>query len=247
MVGEILTVGDINRLQALSGNAAVGDRIPIVDVSAGTLRYATPDQIASGASAVDGPASATDNAIARFDGITGKIIQNSAVTVADTTGAIASGNITTTGTGGSVFNSTALDSDFTVKAITSGNAISYDAGTSAIALAATTVGVTGAVTITGAVSQSGSTTYTTATSGTILKQGANGRVGTFVANGATPVTVNNSSIAITDAIIISLNTVGGTVGVQPHVATITGASGFTVVCTATDTSTYNYAIIKNVA
>ncbi len=35
---------------------------------------------------VAGPASATDNAIARFDGTTGKIIQNSAVTVADTTG-----------------------------------------------------------------------------------------------------------------------------------------------------------------
>jgi hypothetical protein len=32
---------------------------------------------------VDGPASATDNAVARFDGTTGKIIQNSAVTIAD--------------------------------------------------------------------------------------------------------------------------------------------------------------------
>jgi hypothetical protein len=33
---------------------------------------------------VVGPASATDNAIARFDGTTGKLIQNSAVTIADT-------------------------------------------------------------------------------------------------------------------------------------------------------------------
>lgn len=41
---------------------------------------------------VDGPASATDNAIARFDGTTGKYIQNSDVTIADTTG-----NITTPG------------------------------------------------------------------------------------------------------------------------------------------------------
>jgi hypothetical protein len=38
---------------------------------------------------VDGPASATDNAVARFDGTTGKLIQNSTVTIADTTGAIA--------------------------------------------------------------------------------------------------------------------------------------------------------------
>lgn len=40
---------------------------------------------------VVGPASATDNAIARFDGTTGKLIQNSAVTVADTTGDITGG------------------------------------------------------------------------------------------------------------------------------------------------------------
>lgn len=81
----------------------------------------------------------------------------------------------------------------------------------------------------------------------VLKQGANGACGTFVANGATPVTVNNTNIATTDSIIISLNTVGGTVGTQPHVATITAATSFTVVCTALDTSTYNYAIIKNAA
>lgn len=42
-------------------------------------------QVASGsASAVVGPASATDNAIARFDTTTGKLIQNSAVTIGDT-------------------------------------------------------------------------------------------------------------------------------------------------------------------
>jgi len=40
---------------------------------------------------VVGPASATDNAIARFDGTSGKIIQNSAVTIADTTGDITGG------------------------------------------------------------------------------------------------------------------------------------------------------------
>ena len=38
---------------------------------------------------VAGPASATDNAVARFDGTTGKLIQNSTVTIADTTGDIA--------------------------------------------------------------------------------------------------------------------------------------------------------------
>lgn len=42
----------------------------------------------AGAGDVDGPASATDNAVARFDGTTGKLIQNSTVTL-DDTGAIA--------------------------------------------------------------------------------------------------------------------------------------------------------------
>jgi hypothetical protein len=68
--------------------------------------------------------------------------------------------------------------------------------------------------------------------------------GTFVANGASAVTISDTRVAITDAIVISLNTVGGTVGVQPHVATITAGTGFTVVCTAGDTSTYNYFLLK---
>lgn len=46
----------------------------------------------SGASGdVVGPASATDNAVVRFDGTTGKLVQNSAVTIADTTGDITGG------------------------------------------------------------------------------------------------------------------------------------------------------------
>lgn len=39
-----------------------------------------------GAGDVVGPASSTDNAIARYDGTTGKLLQNSAATIADTTG-----------------------------------------------------------------------------------------------------------------------------------------------------------------
>ena len=91
------------------------------------------------------------------------------------------------------------------------------------------------------------TTYTAASQGPVLKQGANGRVGTFVANGVTAVTVSNTSIAISDAIIISLNAVGGVVGALPAIQTITASTGFTVAATAADTSTYNYTIIKNAA
>lgn len=138
-----------------------------------------------------------------------------------------------TGTGGSfIFQTAPAGSTGTV------------VGTPTTAL---TIDSTQLATFTAGINSVGSHTFTTATSGVVLKRGANGLCGTFVANGITPVTVSNSNVAITDAVIISLNTVGGTVGVQPHIATITGASGFTVVCTATDTSTYNYSIIKNAA
>lgn len=67
---------------------------------------------------VDGPASATDNAIARFDGTTGKIIQNSVGVLSDTgalsgiTDLTASGNITATA-GNVVITAAASGLDFT--------------------------------------------------------------------------------------------------------------------------------------
>ena len=53
----------------------------------------------SGASGdVVGPASATDNAVVRFDGTTGKLVQNSVVTIADSTGDISGvGSLSATG------------------------------------------------------------------------------------------------------------------------------------------------------
>ena len=108
-------------------------------------------------------------------------------------------------------------------------------------------GTDGVVSVVGNLNVSGNVTSGTAAKGLVLKRGANGLCGTFVANGTTPVDVASTSVAVTDCIIISLNTVGGTVGVQPHVATITAATGFSVVCTASDTSTYNWCIIKNAA
>jgi hypothetical protein len=64
--------------------------------------------------------------------------------------------------------------------------------------------------------------------------------GTFVANGATPVSVAFAGFVRTMVISISLNTVGGTVGAEPVVNTVTPGTGFTVVATASDTSTYNW-------
>lgn len=89
--------------------------------------------------------------------------------------------------------------------------------------------------------------FTAAPSGIVLKRGVNGKTGTFVANGTSQVSISNTSIAITDTIDCSLNTIGGTVGQRPYVDTITAGIGFTTKATAGDTSTYNYAIISNAA
>ncbi len=102
-------------------------------------------------------------------------------------------------------------------------------------------------TFTGNQTFAGNAIFSVAASGPTLKQGANGRVGTFVATGSTPVAVANSSVAITDAIVISLNAVGGTIVGQPVIVTITAGVGFSVAAGTTDTSTYNYAILKNAA
>jgi len=71
------------------------------------------------------------------------------------------------------------------------------------------------------------------------------RGGTFTCNGATPVTVSNTNITANSCVIITLKTVGGTVGAVPAIQTITASTGFTVAGTAGDTSVYNYAIVNN--
>ena len=82
--------------------------------------------------------------------------------------------------------------------------------------------------------------------------------GTVTLNGATPVTVSNVPIGPNATFEFGLATVGGTVGAEPAVQTITkstsAASGpqgspafngsFTVAGTAGDTSTYNFRIFN---
>ncbi len=68
--------------------------------------------------------------------------------------------------------------------------------------------------------------------------------GTFTCNGVTPVVVSNTNISANSNIIVTLKTVGGTVGAVPAVKTITASTGFTIAGTASDTSIYNYIIIE---
>lgn len=88
-------------------------------------------------------------------------------------------------------------------------------------------------------------TYTAASTVTMVAigQGFFPKNGTFVANGATPVTVSDARVTATSQIDVTLKTVGGTVDVaRPNIVTITPGTGFNVVAAASDTSTYNYSI-----
>jgi hypothetical protein len=70
------------------------------------------------------------------------------------------------------------------------------------------------------------------------------KTGTFIANGATQVTVVNANVTANSVMIATLKTVGGTVGAVPAVKTITPGTGFNIAATASDTSTYNYVILN---
>lgn len=115
---DITAQGDL-RLQDTTGGQYVAIQAPGTLAANYTLTLpaddGTPGQLlatdgsgglswtSAGTGDVVGPASATDNAVARFDLATGKLIQNSVVTIADTTGNMAGvgtlgvGAITTSG------------------------------------------------------------------------------------------------------------------------------------------------------
>lgn len=78
---------------------------------------------------------------------------------------------------------------------------------------------------------------------TTVIAGQNSNQGTFVCNGASNVTVTDPRITANSVVVITLRTVGGTVGAIPRLTTVTPGTGFTVAGTASDTSTYNYRII----
>lgn len=70
------------------------------------------------------------------------------------------------------------------------------------------------------------------------------RKGTFVCTAGGTITISNANGLATSDVVISINTLGGTVSTPPAMSTITPGTGFTVLCGAADTSTYNYVILN---
>lgn len=229
--------------QLLIGNTATGG-LSKATLTAGTNITITNGngtiQIAASGGAsgdVTGPGSSTDNAIARFDGTTGKIIQNSAVTVADTTGIIAgTQGVTFSGsTSGTTLlqaNATAGSTTITMPAATDTMAVlaASQAFTNKTYNGLTITSSTGTLTITNGKTLSVSNTLTfTGTDSSSVAFGGGGTV--LYTTSTIPLTVGSTTIASgTNTRILYNNS--GVLGEY----TVTG-SGTTAVLSTTPTFT----------
>ena len=139
---DITAQGDL-RLQDASGGQYVAMQAPATVPASYTLTWPDTDGDAGQALVTDGsgvlswstaasgdvygPASATDNAVSRFDGTTGKLIQNSVVTIGDTGDVAGVGALSMSGaitlSGGSANGVAYLNAS---KVLTTGSALTFD-------------------------------------------------------------------------------------------------------------------------
>lgn len=83
--------------------------------------FVTPNASAGGSGDVVGPSSATANAVVRYSGTTGKLVKDSAVTIADTTGDILAGKYNTVDISGSSTPTLAITGTTTVSGANTGD------------------------------------------------------------------------------------------------------------------------------
>ena len=171
----------------------------------------------SGSGDVVGPASATDNAIARFDSTTGKLIQNSAATIADTTGDITAGKYN----GLTVTASTGTLTVANAKTLTANNTITL-AGTDSTTMTFPTTSATLART-------DAANTFTgTQTIGALVATTVNGNTfstgtGVLTIAAAKTLTASNTlTLAGTDSTVMTFPTTSATIARTDAANTFTG-------------------------
>lgn len=147
--GWVYVVSAAGKIGGASGaNVEVNDTIYCITTNAGGTQAVVGTNFiivqANIDGAVIGPASATDNAIARFDTTTGKLIQNSAATIADSTGDITAGKYNTVAISGSSTPTLSITGTTSVSGVNTGDQTSIS-GNAATATALATARAIGGV------------------------------------------------------------------------------------------------------
>ena len=182
-------------------------------------------EVASGN--VDGPASSTDNAVVRFDGTTGKLIQNSTATIDDSGNFVATGNVNSSAATATVFST---PTNLTVGA--AATTLSLGAATGTAAINNTTVTASNATTVSlGAATGTTSINNATVTLGNATTLNMNGANPTVASTATGTLTLFNTALTTANAFgaatTIALGITGTTARTVNIATGATSASTFT--------------------
>lgn len=156
----LTTKGDLYTYSSADARLPVGSNTQVLSADSSTTTGLKWVPASTGSGDFVGPSSSTDNAVVRFDGTTGKLGQNSAVTIADTSGDITGGKFNTVAISGSSTPTLAVTGTTTVSGANTGDQtnISGNAAT-----------VTTNANLTGPITSSGNATSIASQTGTGTK------------------------------------------------------------------------------